>query len=52
MRPGLEPPDPELTARMLSAFADESARLHLRDPERYPADRLMAQAEWALNQLS
>jgi AcrR family transcriptional regulator len=52
VRPGLDPPDPELTARMLSAFADEAARLHLRDPERYPADRIMAQAEWALDQLS
>ena len=52
VRPGLDPPDPELTARMLSAFADEAARLHLRDPERYPADRIMAQARWALNQLS
>jgi AcrR family transcriptional regulator len=52
VRPGLDPPDPELTARMLSAFADEAARLHLKDPERYPADRIMAQAGWALDQLS
>ena len=35
----LEPsatPDPELAARLLSAVADEAARLLLADPERYP----------------
>src|SRR3954467_6871438 len=37
--PGRESPDPELTARMLSAGADEAARLLLTDPERYPVDR-------------
>jgi AcrR family transcriptional regulator len=52
VRPGLDPPDPELTARMLSAVADEAARLHLRDPERYPVDRIMAHAGWTLDQLS
>jgi hypothetical protein len=46
--PGRESPDPELTARMLSAGADEAARLLLTDPERYPVDRLVAQAAWAL----
>jgi len=49
--PGGESPDPELTARMLSAFADDSARLLLTDPQRYPVQRLIAQARWALNQL-
>ncbi|HLM27124.1 MAG TPA: helix-turn-helix domain-containing protein [Thermoleophilaceae bacterium] len=52
VRPGMDPPDPELTARMLSAFADEAARLHLRDAERYPVKRLMDQTRWAIGQLS
>jgi AcrR family transcriptional regulator len=50
--PGSESPDPELTARMLSAFADEGARLLLTDPERYPVDRIMAHAAWGLEQLA
>ena len=37
-------PDPELTALMLSTMADEAVRLLLRDPERYPPDRLVADA--------
>jgi AcrR family transcriptional regulator len=55
--PGLRPgagspdPDPELTARMLSAFADETARLLLTEPERYPVDRVLAHARWVLDQL-
>lgn len=55
MGPGLgtePPPDPELAARMLSAFADEAARLLLTDPERYSVDRILAQAAWGLGQLS
>lgn len=44
-------PDPELTARMLSAVADEAARLLLTDPDRYPLERILAHAEWALGQL-
>jgi AcrR family transcriptional regulator len=54
MGPGLgtePPPDPELAARMLSAFADESARLLLTDPERYSVERILAQAAWGLGQL-
>jgi AcrR family transcriptional regulator len=54
VRPGLgagrESPDPELTARMLSATADEAARLLLTDPERYPVERLAAHARWVLEQ--
>jgi AcrR family transcriptional regulator len=50
--PGRESPDPELTARMLSAFADEAARLLLTDPERWPVPRLMAHTEWLLDQLT
>jgi AcrR family transcriptional regulator len=48
---GLPSPDPELTARMLSAVADEGARLMLTDPERYPVERLLTHARWALSQL-
>jgi len=52
VRPGLAPdnpsPDPALTARLLSAVSDEAARLMLTDPEQYPIERLLAQAEWLL----
>jgi AcrR family transcriptional regulator len=48
--PGRESPDPELTARMLSAHADEFARLMLTDPERYPPERILAHARWLLGQ--
>jgi AcrR family transcriptional regulator len=50
--PGRELPDPELAARMLSALADEFARLLLTDPERYPAERLLALAGWTLDRLA
>jgi AcrR family transcriptional regulator len=54
-RPGLgsggPSPDPEMTARTLSAVADEAARLLLTDPERYPVERLLAHARWVLGQL-
>jgi AcrR family transcriptional regulator len=48
---GRESPDPELTARMLSATADEAARLLLTDPQAYPVRRLVAHARWVLSQL-
>ena len=55
VEPGLGPggpsPDPELTARTLSAIADECARLLLTDPGRYPVERLTAHARWVLDQL-
>ncbi|MEA2427593.1 MAG: hypothetical protein QOF37_1221, partial [Thermoleophilaceae bacterium] len=38
------------TAHMLSATADEDARLLLDDPERYPVDRLLAHTHWLLQQ--
>ena len=41
-------PAPELTARALSAVADESARLLLADPARYPRERLLDHARWVL----
>jgi AcrR family transcriptional regulator len=44
-------PDPELTARMLSAFADEAVRLVLTDPERYPPERILAHTDWSLARL-
>ena len=52
-RPGLggPSPDPEMTARTLSAVADEAARLLLTDPERYPVERMLAHASWVLGQL-
>ena len=55
VRPGLgadsHSPDPQLTARTLSAIADEAARLLLTDPEEYPIDRLLTHADWLLRQL-
>lgn len=50
--PGRESPDPELTARMLTAFSDEGARLLLTDPEHYDVDRILGHARWLLEQLS
>jgi AcrR family transcriptional regulator len=53
--PGIAPerpsPDPQLTARLLSALSDEAARLLLSDPEQYPIERLMSHADWLLHQL-
>jgi AcrR family transcriptional regulator len=49
--PGHESPDPELSARMLSAFSDEAARLVLTDPGQYPPERLLEHARWWLDQL-
>ena len=51
LAPGREPPDPELTAWMLSAFSDEAARLVLTDPERYPVERIVRHARWALSSI-
>ena len=45
-----ESPDPEMTARTLSALADESARLVLTDPDAYTAERMMRHAHWLLQQ--
>src|SRR4051812_24654830 len=43
-------PDPELSAHMLSAYADEAARLVLL--EDYDVDRILELARWALARLS
>jgi AcrR family transcriptional regulator len=50
--PGLAAPDPELTARMLSALADESVRLLLTEPERFGEERILRLAEWVLGRLA
>jgi AcrR family transcriptional regulator len=44
--------DAELTASVLSAIADEYARLVLTDPQRYPPERLLRHARWWLDQPS
>jgi AcrR family transcriptional regulator len=49
--PGGGSPDPELTARLISAVADEAARLLLTDPRRFSVDRLVEHAAWLLGQL-
>jgi AcrR family transcriptional regulator len=49
--PGSGLPDPELTAHMLSAYADEAARLLLTEPERFPAERILALSRWLLRRL-
>lgn len=40
--------DPEVTARILSAMADEYARLVISDPVRFPPARLLEHARWWL----
>ncbi len=42
--------DAELTAHVLSAIADEYARLLLSDAENYPPERLLRHARWWLEQ--
>jgi len=44
--------DAELTARMLSAMADEYARLVLVDPARFPPERMLEHARWWLSEAS
>jgi AcrR family transcriptional regulator len=50
--PGLGTPDPELSARMLSAMSDEGVRLLLTDPERYSTERLLEHTRWVLDRLT
>lgn len=56
VRPALtldrESPEAELTARVLSAIADEYARLLLTDPVRFPPARLLRHARSYLQQLA
>jgi AcrR family transcriptional regulator len=49
-KPGDRATDPDLTARVLSAIADEYARLVLADPERFSPERLLVHARWFLEQ--
>jgi AcrR family transcriptional regulator len=42
-------PDAELTARLLSALADEYATLVLTDPNRFSPERLLSHARWWLS---
>jgi AcrR family transcriptional regulator len=49
--PGRASPDPELTARMMSALSDEGARLVLTDPERFPPERILRHTRWFLELL-
>ncbi len=52
VRPGSLPgdlsEDPELTARILSAMADEYALMVLENPRRYTPERLLGHARWWL----
>ncbi|MBA3328781.1 MAG: TetR/AcrR family transcriptional regulator [Solirubrobacterales bacterium] len=49
---GRPSPDPELTARTLSALADEAVRLVLTDPARFAPERVLAHTRWLLAGLS
>ena len=48
---GVDAPDPELAAHLLSALADEAARLLLADPQRYPRERILALARWLVGRV-
>jgi len=50
--PAQPSPDPELTARLLSAAADEAARLLLTHPRKFSIERLTDHAAWLLGRLS
>jgi AcrR family transcriptional regulator len=49
LQPGSALPDPELSAHMLSAYADEAARLVLQD---YDVERILELTRWALSRLA
>lgn len=51
LTPGSESPDPQLTARTLSAVSDEAARLLLTNPDEYTIERLVTHADWLLSRL-
>lgn len=48
LAPPDDPPEAELTARILSAISDEYGRLLLEDPVRFTAQRLLDHARWVL----
>lgn len=45
-------PDPELTARMISAMSDEAARLTLTQPGEFPIERLVEHARWLVERIA
>jgi len=47
--PGSGLPDPELSAHLMSAYADEAARLVLTG--RYPPERILELSRWLLRRL-
>ena len=49
LEPGSNLPDPELSAHMLSAYADEAARLVLED---YDVERILELTRWVLARLA
>jgi len=49
---GRPSPDPVLTARTISAMADEAARLTLTEPGEYPVERLVEHARWLVGELA
>lgn len=49
---GQRSPDPELSASSMSALADHWARLMLTEPERFPLERILLHARWALSQFA
>jgi AcrR family transcriptional regulator len=50
LRPSSELPDPELSAHLMSAYADEAARLVLTG--RFPPERILDLSRWLLRRLS
>jgi AcrR family transcriptional regulator len=46
--PGRASPDPQLTARMMSALSDEAARLVLTEPDEFPPERILEHTRWFL----
>jgi AcrR family transcriptional regulator len=51
-RGGQRSPDPELTARSMSALADDWARLLLTDPEHFDLERILVHGRWALSRFA
>jgi AcrR family transcriptional regulator len=49
LRPSAELPDPELSAHLMSAYADEAARLVLTG--RFPPERILELSRWLLHRL-
>jgi AcrR family transcriptional regulator len=49
LRPSSELPDPELSAHLMSAYADEAARLVLTG--RFPPERILELSRWLLRRL-